>query len=461
MQAAPQTRRVAPATTVARAHQPLPSTVTGTSVVDRSFFRKKLGFPAMMVWLRLSRRRDRNGISHATRETIATASEGTRLTISRVRDALRRLDEAGLVTPAKVRWVPSPGGPKKLVARLVLGCLADAPGKKSAVLVPARTAMWLKSTPGWGGKRAGAFRTHKRTTLSSPPASPPSSPPTYYDPMSTTDTTSSTAYAVEDFVTAGAEQTNHFKNSTDPEPVAVPPPAPPANTVSETDVGLRIGSSSHRSPPAPGKCGVPPFPDIAMINPAVVPAPPKLKPDDRSRDQVAALVKAYKSAVLAKYGQRIWSLRTGYQLERHPLYPKLLAAAKMVLDLGLSPIAWAAWSIDVWREHNAKAKKPPPVQWVFAESRLTERVGWFRRDSGYAGGRIELGAVARNLLARYSSMQAELVGAQDHSAVTIQTIVEHWFPGSLFEDLVDRARVEAAEIQRELNNKAERGEWLW
>jgi hypothetical protein len=201
----------------------------------------------------------------------------------------------------------------------------------------------------------------------------------------------------------------------------------------------------------------PPFPGVSVVAPALVPDPPLL---DASLSEVARvwkLVRAYRAVVEAKCGERCFAFARG-DVRRSSLYRGMANGAAALIEHGIAPIAWAAWTTDVWqRDGNRSA---PPVPLVWGAKRIAERRGWFRRESlTYMGGRAVFGPKLRELIRRWHALAGALIRADEPSGGA--ALVERWFPGTRYDDLVREAKVESARKNAELRARAEDGEWLW
>lgn len=203
---------------------------------------------------------------------------------------------------------------------------------------------------------------------------------------------------------------------------------------------------------------LPPFPTIDLLNPAIIPSPPKLSPDDPDGSWALSLVRAYRGAVASRFKVQSQTFRRG-NLTTSRYFKPLVEAAKLLIEHDIAPASWAAFSCDVWK-HYGKTVKPPSLQWTFAAKRVTDRAGWFKSEvSSYTGRRIVFSDTARELLALYQRVKFMLHASPDEAHAREVLRVE--MPTSKYDDLLNQARREADAERTRLRLAAERGEWLW
>ena len=222
--------------------------------------------------------------------------------------------------------------------------------------------------------------------------------------------------------------------------------------------GLSFGGNRPADAPNPmsNLCFAPPYPGATKIPPALVPEPPLLDPTDGERVWAHTLMAAYRGAVESRTKKRCFVLVRG-DLMKSKYAALLVAAARKLIEHKIAPAAWCAWSVDVWRntQHGS-----PPLGMVFGLKRIDERRGWFHSElQNYAGGLTIYGKTYRALLKAWTDMAGELYRLRDSSKAP--EVVERYFPGRRYEDLVAAAREEAAATTRRLREAAERGVWLW
>jgi hypothetical protein len=145
---------------------------------------------------------------------------------------------------------------------------------------------------------------------------------------------------------------------------------------------------------------------------------------------------------------------------------KLRAAMKKcavaLQDHDIAPAAWALFSCEVWRDTNS-TRRPPPQAWVWLESRVDQHHGWFRHGwrGNDIGHRVLMGEAGREAMRRWSELQNELRGARAMTPDTVAPIVAKWFPDGTYDHLKERAAFEAKRTQRDLNERALAGEWVY
>jgi hypothetical protein len=191
--------------------------------------------------------------------------------------------------------------------------------------------------------------------------------------------------------------------------------------------------------------------------PATVPDPPLLDARRDERGRVLSLCFTWRAVLKARGGRGFFvptaSINSGWRFFR-----QMVNAAEMLIKHEIAPAAWAAWTIDVWRQGGQK--DDPPITLVWAAGMIEKKRGWFGRECAtYMGGRVLFGEKHRELLRRWTSMGYALLREPDPSAAP--AIVERWFPGATYDVLVRAATVEAATKTAELRERMESGEWLW
>ena len=224
---------------------------------------------------------------------------------------------------------------------------------------------------------------------------------------------------------------------------------------------------------------VPEFPEVTH---AVLPAPPLLTAKMTPSQRVKKVLRAYATVMALAYDRRV-HVPEGVSLIEHEHYAKLVDAAELLLELKISPIAWVAFSSDVWREYMAKprARKwdeapskmrsrvpknmPPSIQWIFSTKRLSERVGWFSwAENRFRGGRVVRSKHHREITRRYERMKRALIDSYAQGTLTPATargIVAAHLPKAVYAKLKENAET-AAEIQQDKwDRAAATGEWLW
>lgn len=246
-------------------------------------------------------------------------------------------------------------------------------------------------------------------------------------------------------------------------PTPQPPPARRAASGRGIGLGLGVAHLRRGPPPVPGMIlveGVPRRPSPALMGCAVVPPPPLLAADAPEPALVAELLRAYRGAAGDRWGRRcyvLWKWDPASPKARESSNFRLLAdAAACMRAQGIAPAAWAAWSCDVWRTFG---KGLPPLRWVFSQTRLVERAGWFRHEEPIAGGRVIFGKAVRDLLARWENMAAEVRWARDPAQA--RAVAARWFPEDLWERMLGAARASAQADREALALAVRDGRFVW
>ncbi len=214
----------------------------------------------------------------------------------------------------------------------------------------------------------------------------------------------------------------------------------------------------------PGSFVIPAYPGFDVVEPVIIPKPPCIGAKVPEADRVPLLVEAYREAAVAIYKRRIWVPDV---VPDSKLWANLVQAAELFVDEEVSPLAWAAWSIQrVWMEYAKKGPrggkpKPAPLSWVFQPARLEKRVGWFGREMGdFGGGRVLMGDAHRQLITWWQGAVSAIrrSGARDDAA---RAIWEQWFPDGAYERGLERARMEAERERDRLKKAMAEGKFLW
>ena len=210
---------------------------------------------------------------------------------------------------------------------------------------------------------------------------------------------------------------------------------------------------------------LPKYPSADAVPVTTLPEPPLLRADET--DAVGVLLRAHNTACVE------WFARRGVKLENvdDALVEKLSAAAKILREERISPVAWAGFSCSIWAGYkSAKGRKkdcraPPPVAWVFSEKRLRERRDWFTwREASFSGGRVFIEPEHVELDARYQRIDyamrlADAAGELDEARV--KAIVAKHLQKRVYAALVDVLEDKALARTRELRLAVRRGEWVW
>ena len=197
---------------------------------------------------------------------------------------------------------------------------------------------------------------------------------------------------------------------------------------------------------------------------ARLPSPPFLSADLSRVDQAWRLVYAYRGAVERSFkrGKPIFGSVESLRSSSH--FPTLVEAAAVCIEHQIAPISWACWSIEMWGAgtDEKRTSKPPPVTWVWSPTRIVDRRGWYGRECGaFEGGRVFQGGAQREYRTRYKTLLARLLRLRaDASEDQIRAVVEPLFPDG-WEEWIEEARAENAQMQAALDREVGRGRWYW
>jgi len=225
---------------------------------------------------------------------------------------------------------------------------------------------------------------------------------------------------------------------------------------------LRLPMEGHRLKTL-GARALPPFPGPDVIKPVVVPGPAKISPGCSDLEAVKMLVGAYQDSVESRWpGQRCWSFRRG-EITKSKHWPLLLAAATRMRDLEIAPGAWCLFSADVWREHSTAANAPPPPPtFVFAKSRMENRLDWFDDECDrYRGGHAMFAPAHLALAQRWKDLWRDLHKESPQDRPRLLVILERHFPGDSWERGLRQARDETEALRRTVTELVKRGVSSW
>lgn len=207
-----------------------------------------------------------------------------------------------------------------------------------------------------------------------------------------------------------------------------------------------------------GEKVIPPFPSADLIGRAKAPAPPALNPALDDNDKIRTMVSAYRAAMERFFKISYMAYSRGIHRD-NPLRKKLLEAAEQLLEHGVEPIGWVAFSIEQFREMSGK-NRPPPLGWVWSGVRIAKQAGWFAKYR-VAGGRLYMTDKHRLLFRRYHAMAEQIWALGDRPTDRgLRDVVERFFPGG-WEPHYQEAKDSVQETQAALLSLLDRGAWIW
>jgi hypothetical protein len=451
--------------------------------VELSELRRKLGCSALQVWQALLLLRAADNTIHATRRGLGRIKGFAELPDRAVKKALGRLRAACLIQDIgwRVLRVPVRGqwAEREVFLRRVYGTRGQSSGSPvvEGAYVPREAALAIARLPGWGGARPGAGRPPRSPVAEGIQEAPggiqegPIRAPEGYSRGATDrnllhSLERSEVLPTEEPLARGGAR-GSFEENPEPE-------APPAAPSADLPAG-RFGVAPAELPGLPwesilrvsGRGVVPPFPGQEVVAPAVVPDPPRLRPELTERSMATMLVRAYRGAVESRYG-RGGSYRLPPEGKMVDANLSLLAAAGRLLAAEeIAPAAWAAWSVDIWRDYVASRssnENPPRLAYVFGAKRLEDpRVrGWFANEGGAAaGGRVIFTPEHRALVLRWQRMRFDVMRRGAVTPEELSAVASRWWPPGAYDAAVRRAREAASREERALRDRVERGEFVW
>lgn len=209
-------------------------------------------------------------------------------------------------------------------------------------------------------------------------------------------------------------------------------------------------------------CGiVPPYPGPSIVPLVTIPPPAKLDPRTPLPECAGIVLRAYIGAMNRRFRQRY---RMPRDVRASAYFFDLMLCADAMLEVGVAPAAWCAFSVDVWVHYVARGK--PPITWVCDYKRVlnVEKHDWFLSElPRYDGGRLHVGEAHRDLLNRWWRMRRAVLSLVGRGAPLdrVRKLVQRHFPAGLWDMMVAGARTEALAAQHELVDKAKAGMSLW
>lgn len=200
---------------------------------------------------------------------------------------------------------------------------------------------------------------------------------------------------------------------------------------------------------------VPSFPSTALVGAPRVPSPPLLDASYAPDEQAAIMARAYRTCVEARFGMKSMVLARVIRIQETKEFVELAKAIPLLLQNRIAPIAWAVWSMDVWKQY-VRSDRPPPITWVFKAARIEKQLGWFLQDGGVGGGQSHVVPALRTLYVRYEQMRAAVVKGMDLVAA-----IEQHLPRTAYEQLIAAARTQVAAMQLEIDRNIQAGKFLW
>ena len=192
------------------------------------------------------------------------------------------------------------------------------------------------------------------------------------------------------------------------------------------------------------------------------PPPPTLPDESTSRADALMLAEAYRQAVEARWPSlgRCYAFRRG-DIEDHKQFGQLAAAAAFMRSNGVTPIGWALFSCDVWKELGI-TDGPPTTTFMFSHARLVERLGWYEeRKDEYVGGTAMACPELVKLFAAHDDMWRRLIRENPTDRPSVLEIVDQCFPNDTWEHMVEAARQGQRRLKRELDEAVARGVCVW
>lgn len=251
-----------------------------------------------------------------------------------------------------------------------------------------------------------------------------------------------------------------------------------------TYLGLVIGGkNTTTTPPRPGRFGTPldlrdagllPSYPGAVVENNFIPKASLLRGEEDPAVDAERLWRAFQSVARFRGAKNAGGAGWARKRSASPAVEEkgravetlLRNCARAMRDHDVEPVAWVAWSWDVWNHAAAqrgRASQPPPLRWVFSDRRVVDRHGWFRSETGHFRTRrmARWAPAVRDLWARWNSLLSRVRGLHpvDH-ADRVRGEVAVAFPDG-YEAHSARAVAASAAQRAEIADAFERGVYLW
>jgi len=212
---------------------------------------------------------------------------------------------------------------------------------------------------------------------------------------------------------------------------------------------------------------VPAFPGDTVVRAVVTPPPPLLPDGGLVAEVVPQLFAAY-----------VCGLKHVLGVVRKPKLPKITpemtGARSLVSAVGilrarkLSPVMWCVHSLERWKRTLASYVpahvKCPAWTWVYSTTRMgrpEEIKEALRVQNAHPGRVMAMGAAHKLLLEKWHAMRASVVRLQNPTRETVTKAVELYFSSGHYDSLVKAAQKETEGLQRFIDEKVARGEFVW
>jgi len=426
-------------------------------------FAAKVGRTAARVWLALLKVRDATLVTHITLTGIRRIAGGS-LTEPQVRRALARLNDLGMVINHGWKHTEVPYGRAQatdvheVFERTVVGA-ADG----QAIGLPLVVWQKVEAARTWGGARERAGRPRKSNPtpsrmLCETPIKQAEKIKAYARVVHKEKESNDTVLFSSRKEPAASGGFSSFFESAEREVVMDGLPV-----VSDEHGSLLGGGGIPAAWSADEWLELPPFPGVAVVPPARIPAPPMVAADSSPEARLKMLLAAYDTTLKRKLPQEFNPVRKhGPRAADKKL---LLAAAEALHAHDVSPMRWVEFSFDqyaIGREADKAAGKReraarPPLQVVFAVKRIEETAGWCRSTYDDRGATLVLTRSLKSLIARYQQMRTAVqVGKLSPAAA----VAQH-FPNGLYDRMVAAAAKDARREQELIDTHIANGEYLW
>jgi hypothetical protein len=127
-------------------------------------------------------------------------------------------------------------------------------------------------------------------------------------------------------------------------------------------------------------------------------------------------------------------------------------------------LVWALFSARVWRAYHHTKRRPVPLRWTFAPSRInrTELDDWYAYSYNYLGaGRVVLVPAQQELVEAYTALQRTLLAEERCDELAVRRAVQEILPDHKYKRLVAQGVRQARERSEDLEFRIAAGEYVW
>lgn len=207
---------------------------------------------------------------------------------------------------------------------------------------------------------------------------------------------------------------------------------------------------------------LPKYPSLDVMPFVKLPHPPLL-PSKKKEEWVLHLARSYRSVCAKWFGPDARGCELFLRVPS--VRRKLRAAATLLHAMKISPIAWCAFSCEMWIKHEHKVRgKIVGAQWsfVYNTGRIKTRAEWLDWYLPmFRGGKVEFMPEHHQLLRHYERMRNALLARPSLDEGTVRIIVNAELPPRHYQRLLRRLEDRVEERTHALKKLVRNDEWIW